>query len=249
MAAKIKKLEEDNLREAAQVIKKLAKRYFHDFLLGEKKGSRLEILTDFVKGQTRADPDAKLLENFLFHDPPLHIRRTLDQFHYYMTDDTTVRDSDQVITRYFQRKFPMKPVPIVMVDQLWLWIVNNSKLVANSFHLKGGKLIERYFLETIVTCFPQRWGRQSLTNEADELLNMTNVIDSMTTYLKKKARDPITSVDTLSEMIIAQCLGLNLNSIEGHHERYRYLEIFEHSIKFMVLYILPALDCTGSSML
>jgi hypothetical protein len=72
-----------------------------------------------------------LLEKFLFYDPPLHIRRTLDQFYYYMAEDTDVRDSDQVISRYSRRKFPGDSVPIVMVDQLWLWVVNISK----SMHL------------------------------------------------------------------------------------------------------------------
>ena len=73
------------------------------------------------------EPDVLLLENYLFHQPPIHIRRTLDQFHYYTTDDTDFRDSDQVISRYLRRKFPDQPIPIVMVDQLWLWVVNNSK--------------------------------------------------------------------------------------------------------------------------
>jgi hypothetical protein len=48
-----------------------------------------------------------------------------------MAEDTDVRDSDQVISRYSRRKFPGDSVPIVMVDQLWLWVVNISK----SMHL------------------------------------------------------------------------------------------------------------------
>ncbi|RDW87897.1 hypothetical protein BP5796_03591 [Coleophoma crateriformis] len=212
MAAKIRKVEEDNEGEDTEMVKKLAKEYFFEFLLG-KKGDRLvAVYKDIVNQRAEKDGDAKLLENFLFHDPPLHIRRTLDQFHYYMTDNTTARDSDQVITRYYQRQFPTKPPPIVMVDQLWLWIVDEK---------------------TIVTSFPQRWGGRSSTDEADNLVNMTNVIDSMITHLKRKARDPIISVNSFSEMIIARCLGLDFNSIKWQHERYRYLEIFEHSIKLL----------------
>ncbi|RDW72868.1 hypothetical protein BP6252_06775 [Coleophoma cylindrospora] len=217
MAAKIRKVEEDNEGEDTEMVKKLAKEYFLEFLL-RKKGDRLVATwEDIINERAEKDGDARLLEDFLFHDPPLHIRRTLDQFHYYMTDDTTARDSDQVITRYYQRQFPTKPPPIVMVDQLWLWIVDNKCYVS----------------ETIVTSFPQRWGGRSSTDEADNLVNMTNVIDSMITHLKKKARDPIMSVNSLSEMIIARCLGLDFNSIKWQHERYRYLEIFEHSIKLL----------------
>ena len=79
------------------------------------------------------EPDVLLLQDYTLHDPPLHIRRTLDQFYYYMTDDTDARDSDQVISRYVRRKLPEKPVPIVMIDQLWLWVVNNSK--SRRYHL------------------------------------------------------------------------------------------------------------------
>lgn len=72
--------------------------------------------------------DQKLLERYLSHEPPIHIRRTLDQFHYYMTDNTDARDADQVISRYVKRKYPESPVPIMMVDQLWLWVVDQSSL-------------------------------------------------------------------------------------------------------------------------
>lgn len=70
--------------------------------------------------------DKKLIKFYLNHNPPLHIRRTLDQFHYYMTENTADRDADQAISRYFNRKFPNKPAPIMMVDQLWLWVVNKG---------------------------------------------------------------------------------------------------------------------------
>jgi len=73
--------------------------------------------------------DKRLVKLYLNFNPPLHIRRTLDQFHYYMTENTTDRDSDQVISRYFKRKYPSKPPPIMMVDQLWLWIVNTGTIV------------------------------------------------------------------------------------------------------------------------
>jgi hypothetical protein len=97
--------------------------YLSEFLLRSVlKGS------DISKGALISrDPNVLLLKNFLFTNPPLHIRRTLDQFHYYMTDDTETRDVDQVLSRYFISKYPGKPVPIMMVDQLWLWIVDNSK--------------------------------------------------------------------------------------------------------------------------
>lgn len=56
--------------------------------------------------------------------PPLQIRRTLDQFFYTTLDDTDSRDQDQVVYRHTKRR-SMTPV-ILMVDQLWLWVINEG---------------------------------------------------------------------------------------------------------------------------
>src|SRR6266536_4781083 len=122
MSSVINDLQKSNEEQIEKLTKRLAKEYITKLL------SKKDTVEQPVKEALKAtEPDVLLLENYLFHDPPMHVRRTLDQFHYYTTDDTDVRDSDQVISRYLRRKFPEKPVPIMMVDQLWLWIVNNSK--------------------------------------------------------------------------------------------------------------------------
>ncbi|KAK2801417.1 hypothetical protein FQN51_005311 [Onygenales sp. PD_10] len=43
-----------------------------------------------------------LIKEFLHKYKPLHLRRTLDQYHYYMLSDTVTRDQDQVVTRWFR---------------------------------------------------------------------------------------------------------------------------------------------------
>jgi hypothetical protein len=43
----------------------------------------------------------KLLCAYLYNQPAVHPRRTLDQFYYHMLEDTKERDRDQVITRYY----------------------------------------------------------------------------------------------------------------------------------------------------
>jgi hypothetical protein len=53
----------------------------------------------------------------------LHIRRTLDQSYYWILADTTKRDNSQVVgraTRVAEEK-------LLMVDQLWMWILDGSK--------------------------------------------------------------------------------------------------------------------------
>ena len=81
------------------------------------------------------EADERLLRDHLHETPPLHIRRTLDQSYFWTLEDTTSRDRDQVVYRgtkggkYWNAR-------VVMVDQLWLWILDERK-----FHLsKKGKL-------------------------------------------------------------------------------------------------------------
>jgi hypothetical protein len=65
-------------------------------------------------------------------DECIHIRRSLDQSYYWSLPQTKDRDEDQVVTRYYN-KFPtpgMNPpdlAPLLMVDQLWLWVMDEGR--------------------------------------------------------------------------------------------------------------------------
>lgn len=73
--------------------------------------------------------DGRLIEDHLFDDSPLHMRRTLEQFYYWTASDTTGRDKEQVVCRgtRAQNEDPDATARLVMVDQLWLWILDESK--------------------------------------------------------------------------------------------------------------------------
>lgn len=64
--------------------------------------------------------DTLLVNAYLNNMPPLHPRRTLDQFFYHGID-TSARDRDQVVYR-FCKNSGQEP-KVFMVDQLWLWIL------------------------------------------------------------------------------------------------------------------------------
>jgi len=72
--------------------------------------------------------DTKMLRSFVHHDPPLHIRRTLDQFYFHTLEDTGNRDCDQVVHRGTRAAKEGK-TRIIMVDQLWLWILDDSMTI------------------------------------------------------------------------------------------------------------------------
>jgi hypothetical protein len=71
---------------------------------------------------------------YYVHRPWMHMRRTLDQFYYPMLQDTELRDGDQVVEKYYKKIDAKKrggiqrDYKILMVDQLWLWVLNQSNL-------------------------------------------------------------------------------------------------------------------------
>jgi hypothetical protein len=94
--------------------------------------------------------EEQLLKEFLYSNPPYHPRRTLDQSSYWTIRSMKKRVSDHVVyrgtspTKMFMHEFHAKTndhdppcrqclddirkVPkVIMVDQLWLWILDGSK--------------------------------------------------------------------------------------------------------------------------
>ncbi|CAK7222067.1 hypothetical protein SCUCBS95973_004715 [Sporothrix curviconia] len=96
--------------------------------------------------------DIMLTKAYIPNTPPLHPRRTLDQFFYHGID-TSIRDTDQVVYRYCKRHDIEKKV--FMVDQLWMWVL--------------GK-------DLVITCFPQRWDQPARDplNVVDGIIEETN---------------------------------------------------------------------------
>ena len=110
----------------------------------------------------------------------LQIRRTLDQF-FYRTIDTRERDKDQVVHRH-QKRFPEsdekgRDANILMVDQLWMWIVNEN---------------------LVITSFPRRWGRD---NDED------GVWESIYRDVQSTTRNHISDVYELAMIIAGHCFG------------------------------------------
>jgi hypothetical protein len=73
------------------------------------------------------------LSEFLKDDPPLHPRRTLDQFYYPSLNDTKGRDADQTISKWTGSGLGASGRPsaandslMIMVDQLWCWVLDDS---------------------------------------------------------------------------------------------------------------------------
>ncbi|CAG8962177.1 hypothetical protein HYFRA_00005226, partial [Hymenoscyphus fraxineus] len=147
--------------------------------------------------------DEKIIVHHLKGSSPLHPRRTLDQSYYWTLRDTRSRDRDQVVYRgttthpkllyhdcpkkFIEREKNDPPcvqcvenskkvARVVMVDQLWMWILDEN---------------------TIITSFPKRVGR----NKPD----MSAVQKCIRTRLRAARIDEIRSVYDLGIIIIDQC--------------------------------------------
>lgn len=96
--------------------------------------------------------EAKVIWQYLGSEPPLHCRRTLDQFGYPNLRNTRARDDDQILYKRTKERAeastkrpkppkqtkkgekPMQESPVadgkvLMVDQLWLWMVDQKSVV------------------------------------------------------------------------------------------------------------------------
>jgi hypothetical protein len=96
----------------------------------EKDGKDFRKSGNFPQGYDR---DKILLGAYLNGDEeiphPLHIRRTLSQYYYNTLKDTNIQGEDQVVSRYLRKYEAKTDVVVMMVDQLWLWILGGNNIL------------------------------------------------------------------------------------------------------------------------
>ncbi|KAF4949506.1 hypothetical protein FSARC_13450 [Fusarium sarcochroum] len=176
--------------------------------------------------------DKQLLKEYLYEDPPIHPRRTLDQAYYWTMNTTQHRDRDQVIYRATNAsprdfrhldhegeewvdhskettkdecesctKAIRKISRAVMVDQLWMWILEGK---------------------TIITCFPKRYGTQKH--------DRSGVHKSIRTRLENARPNQIKSVFDLALIIIDECSNTFFDRAETADLQPRVIDKFSEAI-------------------
>lgn len=167
------------------------------------------------------EADERLLRENLHHNPPLHIRRTLDQSYFLTLDDTAVRDKDQVVYRETRagRSFHTRNTRVVMVDQLWLWILDGN---------------------TIITSFPRRWGR----NKPDP----SGVHKSLRERLERTPAEEIQSVYDLALIIIDQCSRVFFDRTKPLDQRPEVMDLFASAIGNVTEHTTIAYECFWRNM-
>ncbi|KAL4896882.1 hypothetical protein BDV59DRAFT_79815 [Aspergillus ambiguus] len=170
--------------------------------------------------------ESKLIWKFLGCEPPIHIRRTLDQYGYPNLRSTVARDDDQMLWKRTKKTINLNdelrnPVPtqdlsdssntfidgkVLMVDQLWLWIVNQK---------------------TVVTFFP----RQEATTAEGKLYEQANLYNSIYNELNGDLARRFETAGDLAALIVLHAVTILLDRTL-HHDL-QVLRIFEESISIL----------------
>ncbi|KAI8944242.1 hypothetical protein F4801DRAFT_572457 [Xylaria longipes] len=175
--------------------------------------------------------DRMVLRKFLPQEPPIHPRRTLDQAYYWTLKSTKKRDRDQVIYRgttatrdsfhhYDEEKneWPeheeltsrdcrtcrtniRKVSRVIMVDQLWMWILD---------------------AKTLITCFPRRYG----ANKQD----YSGVHKSIRTSLENLGSNNIRTVFELALIVLDECTTTFFDRTKSLDRRPQVIDEFSKAI-------------------
>ncbi|KAI1172766.1 hypothetical protein F4777DRAFT_560431 [Nemania sp. FL0916] len=219
----------------------------------EKHGNRKNLSSTMREPSYEAtDMMSRLIHTYYRSDKfPLHCRRTLDQFTYYMLDDTEDRDNTQVIFKWFERlrnqarkKIDQQQIPeqqgteltnkdgypVLMIDQLWLWILEDEQIVITSLpttwestdeynfgpYFIDHNLIENNDSHTIEDALDLvnsivRWGIDFLHRKGPLEATLYNAFQSSITIIDAEQAEQFKAFDSL-------VMDLNKNDI-GQSER------------------------------
>ncbi|KAL9118647.1 MAG: hypothetical protein Q9187_004805 [Circinaria calcarea] len=144
----------------------------------------------------------RAMYTYLQSPSPLHIRRTLDQYFHLSLKDTHTRDDDQVVNRYVRDILRYPDPPIMMVDQLWLCILDDG---------------------LIVTAFPTSFGQEDDPDGHDE------VLEHILGHLAKGVVSTLESSWDLAALIIDHASGFFFKSSQLPTPL-RFIEFFANSI-------------------
>lgn len=188
-----------------------------DMMVERLQNSPCSVYASYLKAIDEAKPNAVHI---------LHVRRTLDQYYYYMLEKNQERDGDQVVSRApCQRDRESESKFLTMVDQVWLWV-----LAGQGDHPK-----------TAISCFPERPKANDpkaspgpatksfeLPYDPDGTYGTTDVLGHIKVHLLDNPSS-VGSCHDLAKMIASKCSGAYFN-MGSTDERLRFPDIYEMAI-------------------
>ncbi|KAJ5142587.1 Mitochondrial substrate/solute carrier [Penicillium bovifimosum] len=178
---------------------------------------------------SKASLEAQLIWTYLGCEPPVHFRRTLDQYGYPNLRSTVARDDDQMLWKRTRRPARIDEQlreylnstqddpdtvdadefmdgNVLMVDQLWVWIVDQK---------------------TVVSFFPE----QEATTSEGKLFEQSNLHSSIYNELNGDLARRFETAGDLAALIMLHAVTVLLDKTL-HHDL-QVLRIFEESISIL----------------
>ncbi|KAJ5170094.1 Mitochondrial substrate/solute carrier [Penicillium coprophilum] len=178
---------------------------------------------------SKASLEAQLIWTYLGCEPPVHFRRTLDQYGYPNLRSTIARDDDQMLWKRTRRPARIDEQlkeylqyaqddpdneeigefmdgNVLMVDQLWLWIVDQK---------------------TVVTFFPN----QEANTSEGKLFEQSNLHSSIYNELNGDLSRRFETAGDLAALIVLHSVTVLLD--KTLHQDLQVLRIFEESISIL----------------
>lgn len=112
---------------------------------------------------------------------------------------------------------------IVMVDQLWMWVLDESESTRINFQFQVMFLLDIDLeADTIITCFPKRWGK----NKPDA----SAVQKCIRTRLREARIDEVRSVYDLALIVIDQCSRVFFDRTQPTDMQPQVMDAFANAI-------------------
>ncbi|KAJ9487796.1 hypothetical protein VN97_g5510 [Penicillium thymicola] len=108
-----------------------------------------------------------------------HESMTLDQFYHVSLSNTTRKDSDQVLGRYYGDS-NTNPTNILIVDQLWLWILDDKTIITSTTAAPEG--VESVFFDRVLAALRAQEHISSVT--VHSLMHL--ILNTATTLFRKQ---------------------------------------------------------------
>lgn len=181
---------------------------------------------------TMPHADDEFVEKYLHHSSPLHDRRSLHQAYYYNLGKTenidgevdeeegsqegySLQNDEQVMQRFTKRNNDSE-AKMIVVDQLWLWVIKGSGISGDVNKLQEPDLV--------ITAFPDRF------NGAED--PSANVYKGIVAHLQRGLEPPLRSASDLAALIVEHCTGVFFQRQLG--EDLWFLEFFASEIGSVV---------------
>jgi len=121
---------------------------------------------EFVSKYMKDSPEQSLIGGYLNKEPPLHMRRSLDQFYNISKLDDMIDylDMDQVLYKHFDKKTPKKKKSRPSVSPSGSWETETTISEAPSGVTSGNMYLETKHSEAFKELL-QKWEKESKTTE------------------------------------------------------------------------------------